>query len=228
MFRRRCGISLLGLLVTGIPTVAKGQSTPEPKPRITLGVCDKVGLDVITINKAQSRLQEIFKHAGVDVTWTLSQGDRAAAMKFDRTSWEGCEAPSVVSEFFVIISNGKPSGWPREAMGFSAPPKAAPHRLYVLNEAVNSVISRVGDSNKGSVLAHVIAHELGHLLISREHHSPSGIMSTRWQYGRMVEIVQGTLRFASADAHEIRTRLQHGETAGTSTAAKAIMLESGH
>jgi hypothetical protein len=226
MFRRWCGIVLLASLVIS-KALEAAQLHQDASPRINLLVCDKVGLASDTLRKAKIGLQRIFMNAGVDLTWVHSEGNRAP-MTFLPRSWEGCEAPSVVSDFFAVISNGSPAGLPRETMGFSTPGASPPYRLYVLYDRVNTVVSRIGGSDTGTLLAHVLAHELGHVLLRSKDHSPGGIMSGQWLYPQLVEASQGALRFDPAHSHRIRAQLRSNAQAQATTTVATSMLDSAH
>lgn len=57
-----------------------------------------------------------------------------------------------------------------------------------------------------TVLAHVIAHELGHLLL-REGHAEYGIMRGSWSAADLVEAQRGRLGFTPAQGHRIRAQV---------------------
>jgi hypothetical protein len=57
-------------------------------------------------------------------------------------------------------------------------------------------------------LAHVIAHEIGHLLIPGEAHTSRGIMRARWRYSDWVRASNGQLFFPPDQVRIIRNSLQ--------------------
>ena len=59
--------------------------------------------------------------------------------------------------------------------------------------------------SRGVMLGHVIAHELGHLLLGHNSHSSSGIMSPNWQRdNQIIQIRSGALLFTPEEADRIR------------------------
>jgi hypothetical protein len=60
------------------------------------------------------------------------------------------------------------------------------------------------DVDLGTVLAHVIAHEIGHLLLPANAHSPTGVMQPYWDRALVRDAVQGVLTFTEAQAARIR------------------------
>jgi hypothetical protein len=58
------------------------------------------------------------------------------------------------------------------------------------------------------LLGAVIAHELGHLLLSDPNHSAVGIMQPRWGSDQIHQALCGRLRFTSEQAGLIRTKVR--------------------
>jgi hypothetical protein len=58
------------------------------------------------------------------------------------------------------------------------------------------------------ILAHTVAHELGHLLLGSHSHSPTGIMTARWDAQRLVHICQDGLFFDAQQCELIRREIQ--------------------
>jgi hypothetical protein len=56
----------------------------------------------------------------------------------------------------------------------------------------------------GMMLAHVIAHELGHLLLPTAAHSPTGLMRPMWDEALVRDVKRGSLTFTAAQAARIR------------------------
>jgi hypothetical protein len=61
-------------------------------------------------------------------------------------------------------------------------------------------------ASEGLLSGHVIAHEIGHLLLGVNSHSQAGIMRVPWNHAQIERAYLGTLLFAPADAERIRTQ----------------------
>ena len=57
----------------------------------------------------------------------------------------------------------------------------------------------------GTMLGHVIAHEIGHLLLPANAHSPTGVMQRHWDKALARDAVQGSLTFTEAQAARLRS-----------------------
>jgi len=78
--------------------------------------------------------------------------------------------------------------------------------ITVMYDRILDLTDRVPEL-RSAILAHVIAHEIGHLLMRTNGHSPDGVMKAHWtasDYGRMAH---RPLPFRPDDAEMMRRRL---------------------
>jgi len=80
------------------------------------------------------------------------------------------------------------------------------HLAYVFYESVERM-SEAYAVDVVLVLAHVIAHELGHLLLPAGHHSPSGLMHGHWGARDLRAAVWGMQNFSAEETNLIRAAL---------------------
>ena len=219
------GIASLSGLLSSVLALQAAQRTQETHERLTVVVCDKVGITPETLRIAKTHTEQVFANAGIDLIWIQTTGDRRR-MTFSPTSLEGCELPAVAGDFWAVISNDVPDDWPAEGLGFSTTPRLPPHRLYVFYERVTKALSTAPNRDPAVLLGHVVAHELGHLLLASPNHTVSGMMSTGWNYRHIVEATQGVLRFHPDEAKRIQTALQARSARIAPRSAKASVLTS--
>jgi len=107
-------------------------------------------------------------------------------------------------------------------------PGTGPDRgtVYVFNGKVRTLYWRMsnayinGDMDRyvslGQVLGHVIAHEVGHLLLNQQVHSPHGIMRGEWSFLDFRDMASGILLFTPKQAEflwaDVRSRNMRRET----------------
>jgi hypothetical protein len=74
-----------------------------------------------------------------------------------------------------------------------------------------------------SILGHAIAHELGHLLLGTNSHSPAGIMRARWQPADLASAGKGALLFSTIESRAMQNKLDtwHTQERDTSHLAAA-------
>ena len=202
--KQRYGLELLLGLFLVTPHIVYGKSN-EQQQRLgfTLAVCDLTGLAPEILATARQHAVRIVRSAGVAVTW------------LDLDSRAKCSIPNTASRHFVVVILPKaPSGWTSpDAMGL-APGRTGLHpRAYVFYNYVQIAVDLLEpgsrrNSGLGILLGHVIAHELGHLLIPGDAHSLTGIMSTQWTYRQWEDIVAERLLFDGMQAKAIHRHLE--------------------
>ena len=77
------------------------------------------------------------------------------------------------------------------------------HYAYVFYDQVTAPSNR-GPASASQVLAVVVAHEFGHLLLRSLAHSSSGLMRERWDRTDLQRAAWGRLQFAPSEAARIR------------------------
>ena len=102
-----------------------------------------------------------------------------------------------------------------QVLGFDQP--ASPVMGVALRRANGSMaqiffrqvreFARAYDVDLGTMLAYVIAHEIGHLLMPGNAHSPTGVMQAEWDKALVHDATRGSLTFTEAQAARIRGSL---------------------
>jgi hypothetical protein len=189
---------ILGFSVTDAPFTNAKHSLQQPKPVLTLLVRDLVGLDPPIRNIARDQVTRILDQAGIGLRWIDASGS---------------EDPNLASTTYitVVIAALPPNGWTTlDAMGF-APRRTGPYRrAYVFSTLIAAYLHSFTlqrPLDYGIVLGHVIAHELGHVLISGDAHG-DGIMRPNWGYREWEDALKGTLLFPPTKVPALREGLQ--------------------
>ncbi len=64
-----------------------------------------------------------------------------------------------------------------------------------------------GDSARALGLGHLIAHEIGHLLLGKDSHAPRGLMRYPWKARDLKQAAWGGLTFTGGQTSRIRDEL---------------------
>jgi hypothetical protein len=73
---------------------------------------------------------------------------------------------------------------------------------------VIKMLARRSRSFEPHILGHVIAHEMGHLLLGTKAHSVGGLMRAHWRESEKDRAAQGGLQFLDAEAKRMRANYQ--------------------
>ena len=173
---------------------------PEPEVTLTVRVYNYAQVSAGTLATAKEVSRRIFREAGVelrliDCTWREEErasrpacGESIGSFSFDLRI-----LPRAMTERF------RP---PAGTMGFALRSDA-----YVHFDRINRLPEYLSRS-PGTILGHVMAHELGHLLLGEEHNCMEGIMSARLHKGLVERADHGRLLFSELEAQRIRERLR--------------------
>jgi len=195
----RLRLMIVTLLLAGGPCLYSKQSKSEGRPRLTLIQCDMAGIPPRIRLRAKSETTRIFDRAGVDVIWIEAEA--------------GCKIPSMDRCFIVVVVPLPPEAWNKPyATGFAPVRNGAYRRAYIFYDRVTSVaktfsLTHVPDT-VGVILGHAVAHELGHLLLPDDAHSPNGIMRDEWNFRLSEEAAAGRLLFSENQTKVIREELR--------------------
>ena len=138
-------------------------------------MADDVGVPAAVLKKSQEDVARIFAEAGLGVEWTET-GPRftvqivAGALGY-------ANAASTVMGVALRTTDGA------TAQIFFKQVQDLAHGSHV---------------DIGRLLAYVIAHEIGHLLLPRMPHSPTGLMKADWDPDLVREAATGSLTFNGA------------------------------
>lgn len=198
---------LIGSLAPGIVADTHSESAAV---RLTVSVFNDAGASPSVMAQAQSRATLILRRAGISLVW-LKCGSPG-----DRSGNAGCNDLSYPQHLSVRLVS-PPVGTSEDTFGqtFQNASGEGNYALvyYRALESSNSVeVVKTGD-----LLGFVIAHELGHLLLGRDSHSPTGLMSAVWQATELRQASQGILFFTNDQQHRIRSRCLTARTAPTKT-----------
>ena len=161
---------------------------------------DVGGVPQPTIEQAQSELARLYQAIGVPVQWDES----------DRSAERSPGSRRTIRVIVLPSETGDLRGIADPVMGAAVTTPHGTPVVYAFYRRVEEEARRFGASS-GVVLACVIAHELGHLLLPVRGHAPTGLMSGFWHREQFLRAEQGGLRFLPQEAALIRARLDARE-----------------
>lgn len=165
-------------LITAVMiTVARVADAAEQGqlPAIRLQMDDDAEVPVAILKKSQDEVARIFGAVGVGVEWTET-------------------APSITVR--IVTSALAYAGRSSSVMGVALRrPSGATAQIFL--KQVQD-FARTYDGDVSILLAYVIAHEIGHLLLPRMPHSPTGLMKGDWDRTLVREAAAGSLTFTDA------------------------------
>jgi hypothetical protein len=171
--------------------------------RLVVSVNNQAAFEDTVVAKAEEIAAGIFRDLGVLVEWKDATDPGAP-----RTGSDG----RFRSDLLVNLARVDGAAMGTKATGLAALPEngRAGYLIYVFRPRVEQVVHehliRLGarPNLRAVVLGYVVAHEIGHQLLSSPRHSGAGIMKASWDREDIQLAYQGQLRFSPKQADGIR------------------------
>jgi hypothetical protein len=190
------------LATTWMLAASAGVAASQPHDASTFAVVvhDYAHTSPADLNVARQVVLRIFHDAGIETAWVQFGTDAFAQAE---ATYPGGPDAFVQSAIFVnlqAVDRQARDDAKTEVLGRAAP---GTHFAWIFCQRVNATAAQNRQSS-GELLGHVIAHEIGHLLLPSGAHSPNGIMAAVMDLDL---VQQGGLHFLGRQPELIRARL---------------------
>jgi hypothetical protein len=141
------------------------------------------------VEKAEAECQQIYQTAGIRIAWMNS---------VDNVTWWG---PDVILSVVIL-----PEAPRSRAMGAFGTALRDRREVLIYHDRV-VLADKLADLPVQQVLSVALVHEIGHLLLDSDEHSPFGIMRAEWDRRDLNAIGQGLLRFTPDQSRRMEANL---------------------
>ena len=167
---------------------------------LVLRVFDRSGDSAANRQEAIGAADAILRQADISATWVDCSRDSTLA------SHPLCSAPLRSGELAIRITPGPSEIGTSEqrALGYSlVEPEVGGTLATVFSDRVAWLASSSGVEYT-PLLGRAVAHEIGHLLIGTNEHSPSGLMRARWTSAELARNERRDWLFTTDDHERLR------------------------
>ena len=172
-------------------------------PEMTISVHDYAGVPSKLLDAAEEQAREIYRRAGLKTVWLN------CSPKLEKIEPGSCHF-SDSTHLTLKISARAVNAQVRDradVLGTAYPDdKGVGYFAYVFYDRVQELAERQRLGH--GLLADVMAHEIGHLLLGSNSHSLSGIMCAHWNYDQLRNIAEGAMSFVPWQSRVMRDRLR--------------------
>jgi len=176
-------------------------STPL-RSEVSISVHDYAGVSTPVLAAAEEQAREIFRRAGLETVWLN------CSPKLEKHEPKSCYFADA-THLTLKISSHAMNAQVRDridVLGTSYPDEqGAGYFAYVFYDRVRELAQRRTLGH--TLLADVMAHEVGHLLLGSNSHSVSGIMCARWDAEQLRNVSEGRMSFAASESRQMRERV---------------------
>ena len=208
---RRFLISTLLLTLTSAADAKERLSDLTEPLRLTVRTYNYTGEPESVLEPAKDVAAGVFRKLGIHIEWAdCTPGSQSAE------SHPGCQSRAVLETDVLnlkIISREmaqRVSGlFPGDTFGFALPAQGDGFgsNATIFYHSVGTV-ARDAKRSPATILGHVLAHEMGHLLLGMKGHSRHGIMHVPWGPQELGRASQGGLLFEAKQGRRIQAQVE--------------------
>jgi hypothetical protein len=191
---------------------------PAHAAQLRITVYDQAQLPKAVSAAAFDALRQIFRESEIDIELVI--GDPASpeaslitSPNIPRRGGEREAACRARRDIALEIVARTPSTRGKTMLGMAEPFAREGLNARVFDDHVRDAALRE-NRDHASVLAHAIAHEIGHVLLRTSNHIPSGIMSAVWSDREYGWIARGLMFFTGEQAKVMRDALAGASCSG--------------
>ena len=204
-FRKTIGLGII--LAASSPAIARTPSAKhsEPNVKIIVRLYNYAQVPQPVLAGAQQEAAKVFRKAGIETLWLVCALTRA-----ELEENPSCQQRSGPSDLMVrILSRSMAASYhfPNKVFGVALMSgEGAPATIADLFYHRVEELAKGWRFDRAQVLAHTMAHEIGHLLLGTNAHFSWGIMRAKWGEKDLLRAARGNLKFTPKQA----VRMQAG------------------
>jgi hypothetical protein len=193
MARRARSVIVAIAIGAGCTMPAQLEAADQEHSDIRLLIVNEAGVDSSILTVAKAEATRIYDAFGIRLVWTEADQEGSAftyVVKIIPRALKG----RAIDVGAMGIAPGT-----RESRGTVA---------YAFYDRIQDVTLTRG-ADVALILGHVIAHEIGHLLLPYDAHAKNGLMRAGWNTDQTMRAMRGALTFTAQEAALIQQRLRN-------------------
>jgi hypothetical protein len=195
------------LVLLAVAPIASSQGTAAlpvgPEPELTISVHNYADVPDGLLSAAEGQAREIFHQAGLETAW-LNCAPKLEAVQPKSCYFSDSSHVTLKINAHAVQAKAKDR---LEVLGTAYPDdKGIGWFAYVFYDRIKQLAER--EKLGHALLADVMAHEVGHLLLGSNSHSVTGIMCAHWNSEQLIDIAEGAMNFVPAQAKMMRERVR--------------------
>ena len=197
---------LMAHLTGSAKTLSLSEDKTGPSLRLNVRVFNYAQVTAETWNLAQEVAARILYRTGLETHWL-----KCSLSSEGKLIPEVCEQPAEPSDLvlrLVPVSAATRAQFGDGTLGIAAQPeKGTPGTASVFYSRAEQ-LARGGAASVPVILGHAVAHEIGHLLLGSNSHSPMGLMRAKWSRQDLQNAARtGNLLFTSEQTRAMRAEV---------------------
>ncbi len=191
---------LLGWML-GCALMTRAEDPAPSRRPIAIVVSNHSDASRQLILEAENAAAEVFDRAGLVVDWIN------CGRELDLSSKSRCSR-QVGPHDLVVRIVPRAGTLPRWVFGASFVSEGVGAYADVFLDHVRRIQEEHRQTSRARVVGHVVAHEVGHLLLGTTAHSRAGIMQANWETEQLQAISMGRLLFSPEQGRQMRAKVE--------------------
>jgi len=208
-------IAILGFTVLWTSTAPAAWGEEEPVP-LRVSVFNRSAISLDTIERAEGEASRIFRKVGIEVIWLNCPQDSEREAALGR-----CAEAFFARHLHLGILRAS-RGLKASTVGISF---SGTDGRGCYADLFDDAVQRLQEETHVSsslILGHAMAHELGHLLLGTNSHSPTGLMRAHWDRQDLTKASRGNLLFSHEESQRILSRLTQASRGQTKDSTNMV------
>lgn len=180
---------------------------PMPELKIQVFVYNYAAVPSETLARAEGEAARIYNRTGIETEWLDCPLTPA-----EKTQYPACQVPASHTQLALRVlprSMAERAGLVGTRFGTAYLPEDGEFGTTAqVCAQCPEELAKGSSTMYTAILGHVIAHELGHLLLGVVSHAPAGLMHYPWCKQELDRIAQGSLLFSSRETEKMRTNVR--------------------
>jgi hypothetical protein len=201
-------------LAAAIPCGAKDNHEPGPGLTVQVRVFDLAHVPQQLLEEAEWKASRIFRTAGVTLTWKSGSplDEEGYQLEYRAAPAGGLPVPLVCGDTDICELDvrllGDTSHLKSAALAEALPFARYGIRVNVFYDRVQTVMGKHRRLAGPAILGHVLAHEIGHVLLGTNTHEGTGLMRASWTDAEFARMAYVNMLFDRADIRRIQECLR--------------------
>lgn len=153
------------------------------------------------ISDAENETSRIFREAVIRLRWMNCRAARDGDREIDT-----CAGEHGGTALYLHIAPSA-GAFPNQRALAHAAVGAGGVRAAIFFDRVRALAAKGTPCDLARLLGHVMAHEMGHLLLTQAGHSPQGLMAGPWSAQDLRQAAAGRLLFTPAEGTKMRNEM---------------------
>jgi hypothetical protein len=211
-------VFLIATSTIGCARLSAAAQCSDNHPVVTVRIHDYVHVQGESLSKARDIVTRVYKNVGVGIEWLGVL--RPEVNGTTKPAAENAHLPIAQLTINVLTpAMAKRGHVADDVLGFVAvPPEGGMGRIgYVVYERVREVASG-GSASTSDILAVVIAHDIGRLILGAGSGTHVGLMNRQWQRQDLEQVNPLALEFTLPEIDRIRATLERNSSSSLAAA----------